>query len=491
MNDSLNRRRFVQSSLAIATVAGASRESSAVAPSTGSGGERQATGVRAGEMTDTTAIVRVRITEHETRNNKGLLIPGRANKKTPEQLAKVTVPVDELEGACPGASGRVRLRYGTDESLGGAVVTDWVDVSEATDFSHQFRLSGLKPGTVYHYASETAGPGGTPEHAPLRGRFETAPSPDAVRDVRFCVMTCQAYPDRDHPDGHNIYPSMLALRPQFACLTGDLVYYDNDEPRATNPRLARFHWERMFSLPRLREFTRKVGTYWLKDDHDTLDNDSWPGRKLGTLTFAEGQAIFREQAPLSEGPSYRTVRWGRDLQLWFTDGRDERSPNTMPDGPRKTIWGTTQKEWFKRTVAASDATWKILVSPTPLVGPDRPRKHDNHSNSDFRHEGDELRAWIAEHAGDNFFVICGDRHWQYHSVHPQTGLHEFSVGPASDQHAGGTPGEDRSIHRFHRVAGGFLAVQVSRNEGLARINFELRNVGGQVVHEWIQTRPIA
>src|SRR5690606_9388247 len=106
------------------------------------------------------------------------------------------------------------------------------------------------------------------------------------------------------------------------------------------------------------EFMRNGSTYWLKDDHDTLNNDSWPGETMGQFTFAEGQEIFRQQAPMADGPSYRTFRWGRDLQLWFTDGRDFRSPNNMPDGPEKSIWGREQKEWFKRTVKQSDATWK-------------------------------------------------------------------------------------------------------------------------------------
>ena len=75
-----------------------------------------------------------------------------------------------------------------------------------------------------------------------------------------------------------------------------------------------------------------------------------------------------QQAPLGDA-IYRTFRWGRDLQVWFTDGRDFRSPNDIVDGPQKTIWGADQKAWFKRTVAESDATWKVLISPTPLVGP--------------------------------------------------------------------------------------------------------------------------
>ena len=53
------------------------------------------------------------------------------------------------------------------------------------------------------------------------------------------------------------------------------------------------------------------------------------------------------------------------------------------------------------------------------------------------HEGNELRAWLNQHVPDNCFVVCGDRHWQYHSVHPETGTQEFSVGAASDAHSGG------------------------------------------------------
>ena len=467
----ITRRNFVA---ALAAAATSKDLLAADAP-----GTRQATGTRVGEIGSDSAVVWTRLTAAAARNQDGMTF-GKATPKDPV----IPLVAEKLEGACPGAAGRVRLRYGVTEDLQQAALTDWVEVGEAADFSHAFHLKNLKPGATYHYASETTGPGGQPVHQGLRGRFETAPTPETPSDLRFCVMTCQGYPDRGHPDGHGIYPAMLALKPAFAVLTGDLVYYDNDAPRAVTPRLARYHWERMFSLPRLVEFTRNVGAYWLKDDHDTLSDDSWAGKKMGELTFAEGQRIFRQQAPLTDGPSYRTFRWGRDLQVWFTDGRDFRSPNTQADGPAKTIWGAEQKAWFKRTVQASNATWKVLVSPTPLVGPDRKNKNDNHANAGFQHEGDEIRGWIKEHAPDNFFVVCGDRHWQYHSVHPVTGLHEFSVGAASDEHAGGTPGEDKAIHKFHRVKGGFLAVTLKPRGNRSAITFELRDVSGAVVYAW-------
>ncbi|MCB1089526.1 MAG: hypothetical protein KDM63_20980, partial [Verrucomicrobiae bacterium] len=152
----------------------------------------QATGTRVGEATDHSAIVWVRLTEHTERNRRGKVFPGKVNGKKP---AAVDVPVADIEGACPGMAGRVRLRYGLTEDLANAIETPWIDVSEATDFIHQFHLEDLKPGSTYHYISETSGPGGEPHHGVFRGQFHTAPSPDAKGPVRFCVMTCQGYPD--------------------------------------------------------------------------------------------------------------------------------------------------------------------------------------------------------------------------------------------------------------------------------------------------------
>lgn len=484
----VTRRGFLAKSavLTAASFTGA-KWSSLVATAAEPASPQQAMGTKVGEVTDSSAIVWTRLTAAPVRNNSGIVIPGKVKKGAHPPL---TVPVAELEGACPGAPGRVRVRYGTREDLSDAEGTAWVEVSEQTDFIHQFPLAGLKPATVYHYASETTGPGGAPVHGSIRGKFVTAPSPTAPSEIRFCVMTCQGYPDRDHPDGHPIYPSMLALEPHFVAFTGDNVYYDSDAPRAETVELARYHWQRMFSLPRQIELLRSVSSYFEKDDHDTLDNDSWPGAKMGHFIFAEGQKIFRQQVPL--GPSsYRTFRWGRDLQIWLTDGRDFRSPNNLPDGPDKTIWGAEQKAWFKRTVAESDATWKVLISPTPLVGPDRGNKNDNHANIGFQTEGDELRAWLHANVPDNFFIICGDRHWQYHSVHPQTSVREFSCGPASESHAGGSPGEDPAYHRFHRVKGGFVSVTLRREGAQSVILCEHRDVTGAVRHEWRGERKVS
>lgn len=128
----------------------------------------------------------------------------------------------------------------------------------------------------------------------------------------------------------------------------------------------------------------------------------------------------------------------------------------------------------------------MLVTPTPIVGPDRGggKKADNHANEAFATEGKELREWIKAHGKGKLFIVCGDRHWQYHSQDPETGVHEICCGPTTDKHAGGSPGEEPKYHKFHRVAGGFLSVSVAWAGDKSTLSFRLHDVHGKQVYEW-------
>jgi alkaline phosphatase D len=472
-----SRRSFLKTSAAIAVGSTISKQevTSADVPPV-----HQATGVKVGEMTSSSAVVWTRITRDSTRVASPHRIEGQA-RAAEESLP---APVDELEGACPGAAGRVRVRYAPNAELSNAAATEWQAVDARADFSHSFKLTELKPDTLYHYAVETTGSDGTP-HGPRRGTFRTAPVSTTPTSVLFGFINCQKFHTRESPDGFEIYESIRRLDPGFVVFTGDNVYLDSDRPRATSAALARYHWQRCYSLPRHVALLESVGSYWLKDDHDSHSDDVFPQKKksiMGDLTFEQGLEIYRQQVPLDR--PYRTIRWGRDLQFWLVEGRDFRSANNAPDGPEKSIWGRKQKEWLKRTMSESDATWKLLLSPTPLVGPDRPNKADNHSNAVFSHEGNEMRRWFAEHVGPRFFVITGDRHWQYHSVDPATGVNEFSIGAATKGNAGGTPGYDPKIHRFHLVQGGFLQIAIAPKGTGSQIVFELCDVKGKPAYRF-------
>lgn len=253
---------------------------------------------------------------------------------------------------------------------------------------------------------------------------------------------------------------MQRQAPDFFVHAGDAVYYDKARPFATTVPLARFKWNRMYALPRLRAFHATTASYFLKDDHDTLKDDCWPGQRYGEIDWEAGLAIHREQNPIGD-KSYRTIRWGKDLQIWLMEGREFRSPNTMVDGPGKTIWGAKQKQWLFETVRLSDASFRVVISPTPILGPEQKGKSDNHATEGFRYEGEEVRAFLRQQK--NLFLICGDRHWQAVHKDSQSDLVEFACGPSTDKHAGGFDGRDRTpMHSYVKVKGGYLDVSVRR-----------------------------
>lgn len=450
----------------------------------------QGNGIKLGEVTADSVVVWTRLTAAPEAKWDGAAWVAPANP--PGQRAteadwnwRVQLPpgrtVADMAGALPGAAGAVRV---TLAAAGGSdrIQTPWTDVEPARDHTRQFALGKLKPGTRYEVTVESRDARGA-AGAIERGSFRTAPARDATVPVRFAVVTCGDHPRRDDPvNGHRIYAALRQLAPDFLVHTGDVEYYDKADPWATTPELARFKWNRLYALPYLRAFHRETAAYFTYDDHDILRNDCWPGQTYGDLTFEAGVGIFREQTPSSALP-YRTIRHGRDLQIWITEGRVARSPNTDPDGPGKTILGATQKAWLKRTIAESDATFKVLLSPTPYVGPDRGNKRDNHANIGFKTEGDEMRRFLG--AQPNLIVVNGDRHWQYRSIDPVTGLREFGCGPSSDVHAGGyspQPGDD-AVQKFFRLKGGFITVTVERESGSPRLIVRHHDVAGAVVHE--------
>ena len=445
-------------------------------------------GFRVGEVTGTSAILWTRVTASAGRNETGYREPKKRTRRI-----KMYVPskrsLSSRQGEIDGAAGEVRVHWAEMGKANNRKTLPWVGVRAEQDFTHQFAITGLEPGRTYRVSVEARERPGANITATASGTFRTPCPPDISQDVTYTVVTGQSNWDLDDPAGYQIYPAMAKLKPHFVVPTGDTVYLDSEAPRARTVGLARYHWHRMYSLPRHVAFHRHVPGYWEVDDHDSWVDDCWPTKSapwMLTLRFEQGFAIYREQVPIGR-LTYRTIRWGRDLQIWLVEGRLYRSPNSMPDGPGKTIWGSEQLAWLKRTILASDASFRVLISPTPIVGPDRTRgKNDNHSNAAFATEGNHFRNWTRQHRLTNFFVCCGDRHWQYLSVDPATGLREFSCGPASNEHAGGTPGRNPKIQPFHRVKGGFLSVQVARKQGRPAILFRHHGVRGQVFNEYRQ-----
>lgn len=410
-------------------------------------------GAFAGEITDRSAIVLVRLTATPGQNAQGLI---------------------------PGRSGQARLRYGTDESLRQFGITGWQQALPENDHAIQFHLDGLRPATRHFYRVDYRADEQSAAKTSERFSFLTAPAPGERAPVFFHHTTCQDL------HGAPTYTHMTAQQPDFCVSNGDTVYYDG-QCLARNVPQAFQAYQKMFGLPGMKDYYRDTGGYFMKDDHDYRFNDADPhmkgkwvsakekdplarytetkgNEKLDTawLTHEEGVRVFRQVFPASEKP-YRTFRWGKGVQIWLTETREFRSPNAMPDGPEKTAWGKEQKEWLMRTLLESDADWRIILSPNAIVGPDRLMKGDGHANlNGFWHEGQEFLDWLKDHKLANVVLTNGDRHWQYHSVDRRNGreIHEFSCGPTSDLHTQAVPPLYEGVERpYAKSCGGFLSIR--------------------------------
>jgi alkaline phosphatase D len=431
------------------------------------------------------------------------------------RLTSIPGPVLDSDGDIPGAVGEACFEYGIKSDLSDAKRTAWQPAHAENDFIVRAPLTGLRPGQVYYYRP-IFGVSQTDTQRGRTGQFTTLPGPDSDRAVTFIVGSCMNYmkfmfgpkgkagpvvtaTEEDKRLGYRAFQAMTRLRPDFFVGTGDIVYYDNilHGPARTLPELRKC-WHEQFRFPRLIEFFERTPAYWSKDDHDFRFNES--DNETPKLPLpATGIALFREQMPIapardSSSPTYRTHRVNRHLQIWLTEGRDHRSPNAMADGPEKSLWGTQQREWLQRTLRESDATWKILISPTPMVGPDDATKVDNHADiAGFRHERDRFFQWLQDEKITGFMVFCGDRHWQYHSIHP-SGVEEFACGALNDENArlgvppGSKKGSDpegriKQPYLYSEPTGGFIQVQVlPQNRASPKLQIEHRDDTGKVMN---------
>ena len=436
--------------------------------------------------------------------------------------SRLTAPRLDGTGDIPGADGVARFELAGTPSFDDPRRTAWLNAEADSDHVVKVQVSGLAPATRYHYRLQFGADREHLRYGPVR-TFRTHHPPDALGRHRFVVVTGMnyhafhhGYPGRPKYEGAERalgYPALASiaeLAPDFFVGTGDNVYYDAPRNRiASDAAAMRKKWHEQFVLPRYVDLFAKVPTYWEKDDHDYRYDDCDNETKREPSVDL-GRRIFREQVPVTDpqdphAVTYRTHRIGRLLQIWLPENRDYRSPNTAPNGPEKTIWGRKQKEWLQRTLLESDATFKVIVSPTPMIGPDDRRKRDNHCDIEgFIDEGNAFFAWAKENGflEKGLYFACGDRHWQYHSIHP-SGFEEFSSGALVDANSrlGVRPGSPKSSDPTGRIrqpytsrepSGGFLEVEVDfdRVAGDAFLHFRFRDELGALLHAASKVRDL-
>ena len=476
----------------------------------------------------------------ETVENKLFLAQGAMAGEVTSQSAVIQTRLTAVEtltdGHVPGKAGLVRFIYGkTAQADKTWKKSSWREAKAENDFIVKTQLSNLMPNQQYYYQVEF-GPSKKNTQRSQVQYFKTHPGASSTDKSSLVVVTgmnyyhfhygkydsATQYKGADKALGYPALEAIAKLNPDYFVGTGDNVYFDhpaergykNAQKNGRNPLPGLFDGKEVkgeagmrrkyhvqFVQPRFVKLFSQTGTYWMKDDHDYRINDSDPYTDF-PISHELGIKNFREQLPvsfppLSNQPTYRTHRLNKDVQIWLLEGRDYRSANDMKDGPEKTIWGQQQKEWLKETLLASDATFKLLISPTPMVGPDDAYKTDNHVNPDgFRHEGDAFFDWLTTNGflDKHFYLICGDRHWQYHAIHP-SGFEEFSCGALVDANsrAGRLAGDPKSTDpkaliqqpyvqgKPEEASGGFLKIDVYRNnDDIPQLDFSFYDEKGKL-----------
>ena len=422
----------------------------------------------------------------------------------------------------PGHEGIACFQVSQDSLFKNIIETNWLEGNSNNDFIVKSKIEGLLPSTKYFYRVKGVINEQPDTQYSRIGLLKTLPDRNDVEEVSFVMSTGFNYEKFygkesksgrsnmkpaavgiDRKLGFEAFETVKNLKINFFIANGDVVYYDKPSKEkhlwARTKEQMRAKWHRYFAMPRNQEMCLQTPVYYLKDDHDHRFNDcDTTNEKYSEPSNQLGIEIFKEQVPIVDPQSsiaktYRTHRVGKHLQLWFVEGRDYRSPNSMEDTPKKTIWGKEQLEWLKSTLLKSDATFKILVSPTPMIGPDDAYKTDNHTNiNGFQSEGKAFFEWLIKNGflEKNFYFTCGDRHWQYHSVHP-SGFEEFSSGAFVDQNSrpGRIPGDPKSTDpnaiikvpyiQFDEWGGGFLFVKTYLKNEVPTIKFSFHDIKGK------------
>jgi alkaline phosphatase D len=341
-----------------------------------------------------------------------------------------------------------------------------VRVTAADDFTGQVLLEGLTPDRRYLYSVRfDRGPVTT-------GAFRTAPAAGDRKAVKIAFGGDVAGQNvcRDANEGFPIFRTIRNWHPDVFVGLGDMIYADNacdplgrygnaQVPGGFGPAvdLAGFreHWRYNRAdraSQRLLASTAYVGVW---DDHEVVndfgplhDTRDAPPYTPGLHLLPIGLEAFLEYTPISVAENtpkrlYRSLRYGKHVELFVLDTRQYRDANGAEDGPArpKTMLGREQLTWLNEGLAGSNATWKVIVSSVPMsipTGFPAANGRDGWANFDqatgFEQELLSILRGSADR-GDRLVWITTDVHfaeafrYRPFADRPDFVVHELATGP--------------------------------------------------------------
>ncbi len=347
---------------------------------------------------------------------------------------------------------RAQLRYWPADRPAAARLSEPVVTAPESDHIARFRLSDLEFGTRYEYEVYLDGrrverPYPTTFATQPMWKWRTDPPP-----VRIAVGSC-AYvnepafdrPGKPYGSDYRIFSAIVAARPDLMLWLGDNVYY-READWTTEEGMRRRHAHTR-ELPELQPLWAAMPHYAAWDDHDYGPNNSdW--------SFRGGDAALRVFRDYWANPSYGRAdltgaftrfEWA-DVEFFLLDGRSYRARPGA--GSPAGMLGPQQLAWLQTALASSDATFKVVVSPSQALNP---MSHAD-SWSQFPGELAELLGFLRRSRVAGVLFLSGDRHHTELIRRDEPGLYPLYDFTSSALTAG-MGVEEREVDNPARVPG--------------------------------------
>jgi alkaline phosphatase D len=312
-----------------------------------------------------------------------------------------------------------------------------VNAKRNHDSTVQAEVGNLSPATIYFY--RFCKPSGARSET---GRFVTAPKPNKKKTIHFALagdQDARPVPGANTPYWNNfeVWNQINSEHNDFNVLLGDTIYSDTEVPGYTLADVAttvQQKWQAYKTNLGMKPWVKARGSasyyaHW--DDHEFINDfarseNTFPysnnGVSQGSTNisgeriYKRGVQAFTDYNPVTYNKKtgiYRSIRWGKNLEIFFLDERSFRSaradyggacdnpagsgsPDLAPTAPQtptrdlfgtivpqlknpvppaclaaindpnRTMLGSKQLAKFEKAIKKSSATFKVIFNEVPI-----------------------------------------------------------------------------------------------------------------------------
>lgn len=212
----------------------------------------------------------------------------------------------------------------------------------------------------------------------------------------------------DHTAGGppDSYRTGLAELPTLALQIGDFPHGNPWEPGVT-VEAWRVVWRNALAESFQEPGAPLIPLIQVPDDHDYCYNNATKSCKGKLLALqAHDELLPTPPRPHPSMGLWHTVVLSDHLQVIVLDLRFQKDGVQKVEEPGHTMLGATQKQWFKDTLLASTATWKLVVSSLSF----NPTVTKWEAWFGFPSERNELLSFIAGNGITGVIIASGDIH---------------------------------------------------------------------------------